>query len=33
MNIVVVGRGLAALWPKAGHEVTALGRQDRKSVV
>jgi len=31
MNIVIVGRGnvgggLAALWRKAGHEVTALGR-------
>jgi 8-hydroxy-5-deazaflavin:NADPH oxidoreductase len=31
MNIVVIGRGnvgggLAALWRKAGHEVTALGR-------
>ena len=32
MNIVVIGRGnrrpgLAALWRKAGHEVTALGRR------
>ena len=31
MNIVVIGRGNvggspAALWRKAGHEVTALGR-------
>ena len=31
MKIVVIGRGnvgggLAALWHKAGHEVTALGR-------
>jgi predicted dinucleotide-binding enzyme len=33
MNIVVIGRGnagrgLTALWRKAGHEVTALGRRD-----
>ena len=32
MNIVVIGRGnvggsLTALWRKAGHEVTALGRR------
>jgi predicted dinucleotide-binding enzyme len=32
MNIVVIGpgnagRGLAAPWRKAGHEVTALGRR------
>ena len=26
MNIVVIGGRLAALWRKAGHEVTAVGR-------
>ena len=34
MNIVIIGRGnvgggLAALWRKAGHEVTAVGRRGR----